>query len=309
MNILGNSKISLLLAALLGAGISYGLFGVMVGDSAHQQKILSLEHKVAELEALLAQQAPTLHSKRLLTGNLAGPSLATTTNPADTAGKNDQSPTESVKGEADSAAATNHEQVLKDLLTLAYGDPRSFVEKVQEFLAQNPGRENIAIASKGVYDLAENRDNLPDYALDTLYHQQTNTDLKRVTAQVLSMRGDNRLLEKQITDMQAGLRSENPADRQKVLVELAKTRYVSAANAVVPLLQDEDIGVKLDALLALRSTGNQTHIGFVESLVNHPDASVSWLANDVINTLQNLSDRARTRITQADIAAELPPIM
>jgi hypothetical protein len=44
-------------------------------------------------------------------------------------------------------------------------------------------------------------------------------------------------------------------------------------------------------------------------LLNHPDPSVSWLANDVINNLQNLSSKARTRLNSTDIAAELPPLV
>ena len=154
--------------------------------------------------------------------------------------------------------------------------------------------------------MAENPTILPDYALSALYHNQTNPDIKRVAAQVMSLRGDNTLIEKQITDAQAGLNSPNPETRQKTLVELAKTRYHSAADAIAPLLQDKDIGVKLDALLALRATGNESHVYLVQSLVNHPDESVSWLAKDVISDLQNLSDRARTQIASTDIVAELP---
>ncbi|HEY0891688.1 MAG TPA: hypothetical protein VGE32_01450, partial [Cellvibrio sp.] len=59
---------------------------------------------------------------------------------------------------------------------------------------------------------------------------------------------------------------------------------------------------------ALRATGNESHIPSVENLVNHPDQSVSWLANDALNQLQNLSTKARTRLNMADIVVELPPI-
>ncbi|HSC67299.1 MAG TPA: HEAT repeat domain-containing protein, partial [Cellvibrio sp.] len=129
---------------------------------------------------------------------------------------------------------------------------------------------------------------------------------KRVLAQVMSTRGDNRLLEKQIQDSQARLRSEKPEERQQALVELAKTRYASAATVIAPLLQDGNNSVKLDALLALRATGNQSHTRLVEALVNDPDPSVSWLAKDVIANLQNLSEKARTQIASTDIVAELP---
>jgi HEAT repeat protein len=74
------------------------------------------------------------------------------------------------------------------------------------------------------------------------------------------------------------------------------------------LLDDADNSVKLDALLALRTTGNQSHLRQVEALVSHPDPAVSWLAKDVVNTLQNLSEKARTQLGSADILAELPAV-
>src|SRR5690606_6246498 len=112
--------------------------------------------------------------------------------------------------------------------------------------------------------------------------------------------------DKQVSDAQARLSSESSVEKQKALVELAKTRYAGAANAIAPLLKDSDTGVKLDALLALRATGNQSHVHLAESLVNHADPAVSWLAKDVVDSLQNLSDKARTKIASADIVAELP---
>ncbi len=199
-------------------------------------------------------------------------------------------------------------QLLKDLATRSDRDPRSFSEKANGLLADNSSKESVVIISNGIVDMAGNREILPDYELELLYQNQSDPDIKRVAAQVLSTRGDNRLIEKQITDAQTSLSSDDPAARQKALVELAKTRHASAANAIAPLLQDEDNSVKLDALLALRATGNQSHTRLVEALVNDPDPAVSWLANDVINNLQNLSERARTQLASADIIAELPVI-
>jgi HEAT repeat protein len=115
-------------------------------------------------------------------------------------------------------------------------------------------------------------------------------------------------MEQLIAEAKPALGSENPNVRRQALNDLAKTHYAGAASAIAPLVQDSDISVTLDALLALRATGNESHIHYVEKLVNHPDQSVNWLANDVINTLQNLSTKARTKLTSADIAAELPPI-
>jgi HEAT repeat protein len=111
-----------------------------------------------------------------------------------------------------------------------------------------------------------------------------------------------------VAEAQPGLRSTNPAVRRQTLNDLAKTHYAGAAAAIVPLVQDSDTSVILDALLALRATGNESHIPSAENLLSHPDQSVSWLANDVINHLQNLSTKARTKLTSSDVAAELPPL-
>ena len=91
-------------------------------------------------------------------------------------------------------------------------------------------------------------------------------------------------------------------------MELARTRHASAADEAAPLLRDRDTGVVLDALLALRATGNQRHVRPVEALLAHPDDSVSWLARDVAEELRMLSGQARTRIAEHELAAELPPL-
>ena len=200
------------------------------------------------------------------------------------------------------------DRMLRDLQTLAYGDRRSFAQKLDDLLAEHPGQDGIAVASKGLFDLADNHDVLPDRSLQSMYTEQKDPELRRVLAQVASMRGDNSLIERYIAEAASGLRSADAAARQKALVQLAKTRYAGAADMVTPLLRDEDAGVALDALLALRATGNQRHVRFVEDLVGHPDESVRWLALDVIAQLQVLSDLARTNIVGNELAAELPPV-
>src|SRR5690606_18169140 len=95
---------------------------------------------------------------------------------------------------------------------------------------------------------------------------------------------------------------------QQALVALARTRHVAAADLAAPLLGDRDTGVVLDALLALRATGNQRHVRLAEGLREHPDESVRWLANDVADELRILSEHARTRIHDDELAAELPPL-
>ena len=62
-------------------------------------------------------------------------------------------------------------------------------------------------------------------------------------------------------------------------------------------------------MLALKTTGNESHIAKLRPLLNHPDPSVSWLAKDTLDSLETLSKKARTRLNKADILAEFPPIM
>lgn len=302
-----------LLPALVGAAIIYGVLTLTSDASEQREQIGALESRILDLEALLAQKEEELADARFFSAgafNAAATPVqaqsAATKKQATAAATNAQ-PAQA-ETEVATSTAPDNQQLLRDLGTLSDRDPRSFSDKANELLAGNSSKESVAIVSKSVFDLADNRDILPDYELESLYQNQSDPDLQRVIAQVMSTRGDNSLLEKQIVKTQASLRSDDPAVRQQALVELGKTRYASAANAIMPLLQDSDTGVKLDALLALRATGNQSHVRQVEALVNHPDPSVSWLAKDVVNSLQNLSERARTQLANADIVAELPII-
>lgn len=260
----------LLLAAGIGAAMSYAVIGILLDDTAQREYIVALETKIQALE--LAQQ-PVVTQK-------------------------DEPATQ----------ALDIEQIRKDLSTRFIGDARTFADKLDDFVADNNNPQTIAIACKVVADLAENPDTLTGQELGSLYHNQTNPEFKRVIAQVLSLRGDNSLMDKLVAEAQSALSSTNPVERREALNQLAKSHYAGAAKVIAPLVQDNDIAVKLDALLALRATGNETHIRHLETLVNHPDQSVSWLANDAINQLQNLSSKARTKVSSADIIAELPPI-
>lgn len=206
------------------------------------------------------------------------------------------------------AKAPDIEQIRKDLSTRFIGDPRTFGEKLRDFVAENTHPHTIAIACKVVADLAENPDTLTNQELVSLYDNQTNKEFKRVLAQVLSLRGDNSLMQKLVSEAESALKNQDAAERRKVLLDLAKTHYAGAANAIVSSLHDGDTSVKLDALLALRGTGNESHIRHLEKLTNDTDESVRWLANDAVSHLQNLSTKARTKLTTADIASELPLI-
>lgn len=264
----------ILLAALVGAAVSYGAFRFALDNTIERGSVVALEQK---------NHASTQDSHQNQKQLPAAPHEA-------------------------AAKAMDIEQIRKDLSTRFIGDPRTFGEKLRDFVAENTYPQTIAIACKVVADLAENPDTLTNEELISLYNNQTHPELKRVIAQVLSLRGNNSLMDKQVAEAQRALKSSHPIERSKMLIKLAKTHYAGAADAIAPLVQDSDTTVTLDALLALRATGNERHIRHIENLINHPNQSVSWLAKDAIDHLQNLSTKARTKLTAADIVAELPLI-
>lgn len=300
-------KKNFLFPAFAGAALTYGTLALTDNEPNQSAYISTLENRISDLESLLAQRDGKASTPHFSAGTFAQQTNNETKKGIGAAGKN--TVTEGINNEQrNNAGIIDSKQLQRDFATRSDLDPRSFSEKANALLANNSSKESAVIISNGIVDMAGNREILPDYELELLYQNQSDPDIKRVAAQVLATRGDNRLIEKQITDAQTSLKSDDPAERQKALVELAKTRYVNAANAIAPLLQDENSSVKLDALLALRATGNQSHTRLVEALLNDPDPAVSWLANDVINNLQNLSERARTQLASADIIAELPVI-
>ncbi|QEY17575.1 HEAT repeat domain-containing protein [Cellvibrio sp. KY-GH-1] len=296
--------------ALAGALITYTAVALL-DDNGHQQaqlrqQVTTLENRILALESSLAQKDEALNRARAFARfEQQLPGVLESLEQAPTTPNNGPISLDEAAIQAATSEQTA-EQKVRDLSTNSDRDPRPFSQKVQDLLAADASKANIAIASKGIFDMADNRESLPNQELEAVYYGQTDPELKRVAAQTLSLRGDNSLLDKQINDAQPGLRSDDPAQRQRTLVDLAKTRYAGAADLIAPLLEDKDTGVKLDALLALRATGNQRHIHLVEALANHPDPAVSWLAQDVIANLQNLSEKARTRIATSDIGAELP---
>lgn len=270
-------------------------------------EIVTLENQILDLEFELAQKESALANARSWPDDFAAHGAINNNVSVKNAKlANSISLTESLAPEHETTEpALDSQKALKDLSTTSDRDPRSFSEKVSDLLVTDSAGKNTAIVSHVIVDMADNTENLPDHALQSLYQTQTNSEVKRIAAQVLSMRGDNSLIDKQINTARTGLQSENPIERQKTLAELAKTHYAGAANLIAPMLKDTDTGVKLDALLALRSTGNQSHIHLLDSLTDSPDPAVSWLANDVVKKLQNLSDTARTQLTKEDITAEL----
>ncbi len=267
------AKKYLLLTAFVSAIIIFGLSGLLMVSYQHNR---SLDTNIIELEAKLAQQ----EQARANAIRMAGPG----------------------------AASSPVDRQIKDLSTHFVGDSRNLAEKLRDFIAEHTSAQNLAIACKVVADLAENPDALGDAQLIWLYGTQTDTNLKRVIAQVLSKRGDNQLLDAYVAQWKTSLADTNPAERRKALGELAKTRYAASADLIVPLLADTDTSVLLDALLALRVTGNERHLPPLEKLQQSSDESVRWMASDARNNLELLSKKARMRVNSADIAAELPAI-
>jgi len=310
---INQSSKSLIFAGIIGAILFWGAGYLLAGDSDKDQTILSLEDQIKDLETSLAQKDENLKNLRVLALRQQNKgSLVTVNTVTEICGQATQNNNVPVLQNDNVQASTNNDfngtQVLRDLGTKSESDPRSFSDKVSDLLAGNPTGEKVAIVSKSIVDMVDNREIVPDYMLQSMYSTQTDPDLKRVIAQVLSNRGNNSLMDSQITEAQLQLKSENPIDRQQALTHLAKTRSMSAANAITPLLNDPNIDVKLNALLALRATGNQTHVAYVEGLANDPDPAVSTLAREVIGDLRNLSDSARTMLSVADIAADLPMV-
>ena len=254
--------------------LSFGLAGLLAISHRHNNE---LESRVHEIEAKLNSQTQTQTEPQ----QVAGPGVAS-------------SPTD---------------RMLKDLSTRFIGDSRTLSEKLRDFLKENSGSQNVAVACKLLADLADNQEALTSQELHWLYQQDVKPDVKRVSAQVLSRRGDNALLDSYIAQYKPALDSNSPDERQAALMELAKTRYLGAANLIAPLLNEKDPVVLQNVMLALKVTGNEGHTAKLKALLNHPDESVSWLAQDTLDTLEVLSKKAHVRLSNADIAADLPPIL
>lgn len=267
------AKKYLFLTALVGALLILTLAGLLAVSHQHNQL---LQGQLQALESRLAVQ----EQARAQAVAMAGPG----------------------------AASSPVDRQIKDLSTRFVGDSRNLAEKLRDFTAGHSSAQDLAIACKVVADLAENPDALDNAQLAWLYPTQSDPNLKRVIAQVLSLRGDNHLLDAYSAGLGVGLADISAPERRQRLGELAKTRYAGAARWILPQLAAEDTAVLLDALLALRNTGNESHLPALASLQTHGDESVRWLAQDAANNLQYLSKKARTRITSADIVAELPPI-
>ncbi len=299
-------KKHLVFAACAGAIVASSAIFFTADNSDQSQKILVMENRIKSLEALLEKKETDLQRTRMLLLTTNNKQKITSIN------KNSDVTASALENNLEQnnseqvATVTSSIQTLKDLGTHSARDPRSFTEKASELLAGDASKEKVAIVSKGIFDMANDRESLPDYALQSLYASQNDPDVKRVIAQVLSQRGNNALIENNIAEARAQLKSNNPGERQIALQNLAKTHYVNAASVAAPMLYDADINVRLDALLALGATGNQSHLTLVEKLFNDPDPAVSSLAKEVASNLKNLSDSARTNLSSRDIAAELP---
>jgi HEAT repeat protein len=298
-----SNKRSLLLA-LVGVALSCTIAFLIVYQVNQNQRIQSMNDTIRTLKSSLEEKQRELESIRSRSRESKEAMAKTAEQEKSTSGGRE--PT--AGGQVAPGSATGSLQILKDLEDDSDTDPRSSAEKLQELLSDSVSEEEAAIASRFIFDKARDPQALPDYSLQAIYASQTNPDLKRVIAQVLSQRGNDALLNSLIADAQARLKSAQPRDRLDALSQLGKTRSTHAVDAIAPSLQDPDTTVRLAALFALRDTGNQRHAGLAESMIRDPDPSVSSLAGDVSSSLRNLSSSARTGYSRSDIEAELPPI-
>lgn len=291
-----SSKKYRFLLALVGVVLTCTIAYFIIHQMNQDQKIQSMEETIRTLQSSLEEKERELKNIR---------SLSRDQNPAN---MKTQERRKTGGGQVASGSATGSLQILKDLENASDTDPRSSAEKLQELFADDATEEEAAIASRFIFDKAGDQQALPDYSLQAIYASQTNPDLKRVIAQVMSQRGNDALLNNRIAEEQARLKSAHPGDRLDALSQLGKTHSTHAVDAIAPFLQDPDSTVRLAALFALRDTGNQRHANLVESMINDPDPSVSSLAVNVSSSLKNLSSSARTGFSRSDIEAELPPI-
>lgn len=195
--------------------------------------------------------------------------------------------------------------VLEDIQRLAETDPAQAATILQHLVEKNPDSRESPLVAHGIYELSKDETNLPDYQLESIYDNQKDRNVQRVSAQVLAQRGDSRLLERYIAESANQLSNENPAERSASLYSLSKTGSKLAANAIVPLLDDQEASIRMDALAALNATGNQSHLDQVTRLLNDPDENVRTLAGNVIENLTNLSENARSTISDEAIAQNL----
>jgi HEAT repeat protein len=196
-------------------------------------------------------------------------------------------------------------QALDKLRNLASASPAEAAALLQTLAENNRDNKNSPVIARGVYDLSKDSQSLPNDLLTSIYSNQTDLDVKRVSAQVLAQRGDNSLLEKYIAENAGNFTHNDPSERSAALHALSKTGSKLAAGAIQPLLKDPDTSVRMDALLALRATGNQSHVNGVKHLLNDPDENLRDLARDVIDNLSHLNENAHTKISDADISQAL----
>ena len=299
-----SSKKHLLFADLVSVVFSCAIIYFIMNDMEQNQRIQSMKDTIRSLQSSLEKKEEELKKARLNAHHQKNITTTIQINENHSNGIGEKTG----RGQSVTDNATGSIQILKDLDSISDTDPRSYSEKLQDLLSGSPTEERAAIASRFIFNKARDQLGLPDYALQSIYASQTNPDLKRVIAQVLSQRGNNALLNNQIAEAQARLNSVQPRDRLEALGQLAKMHTTKAVDAIAPFLQDPDTTVRLAALFALRDTGNQQHVNLVETMINDPDPSVSTLANDVLSSLKNLSSSARTNYSRSDIEAELPPI-
>jgi hypothetical protein len=184
----GHSKIKLLLVAFIG--FVFGAVLVHRLSSRDEPSVASLQRTISSLQIqILAKdnELRALHQRASMTPTLApavfnnAPTSSVGNPPEEMPDSSEQVSDESV----DAPVAVDGVATLKDLETESDSDPRLFADKLKDFLADNADPQKAAIASRGIFDMANDRNNLPDYALQSMYNKQSVPNLSRVFAQVI----------------------------------------------------------------------------------------------------------------------------
>lgn len=264
-------------------------------DEALQTEVSALEAQVASLQAQLAIGA-------------SNQDVASQVDADEGAGFSSMSGHHQSIDTQESELPSAEQLWLDSIRTLAADNPYEVAAELQSLLGQGASAAEIKIATRGIYELSSDINSVPDHLLTSIYDEQEDEGLRRLSAQILSMRGDNSLLEKYVDEKADQFVSEDPVDRSNALYEVSQTGHSAAVPAVMPLLNDIDSSVRMDALLALRRTGNKSHVEAARVLIDDPDPHVREMALDVLDNLGRVSETERSSMSEADIFEAHPSL-
>ncbi|MDO6684130.1 MULTISPECIES: HEAT repeat domain-containing protein [unclassified Agarivorans] len=193
------------------------------------------------------------------------------------------------------------------LRQLASDSPFDVEEQINTLLLSKQAND-LAALSRLIYEWRQEPQSLPDYLVTTIYDNGHNDNLRRISAQVLAQRGDYSLLEDYVAEQSEAINSNQDHQRSQALYALSQTNNYLAVPLIQPLLNDPSASIRVDALMALRATGNGTHAAIAQELVGDSNQQISALAKEVVNLLNQLPDDARQRVSQDDIKQNTPEL-